>query len=98
MDAKTKIGTFLAESCGRASNHPPPQQPTPPKSTTFYAAPKHAPSLLPLSQFTCVPRFVMQSFAKKLVPISFCLASHDATHFVIIYLDVFLTVHIIGLF
>ena len=40
MEAKTKSGTFLAESCGRASD--PPQQPPPPKSTTFFfdAAPK----------------------------------------------------------
>ena len=32
MEAKIKSGTFLAESCGRVSNPPPP------KSTTFFDA------------------------------------------------------------
>ena len=40
MEAKTKSGTFLTESCGRASDTPPPQRPPQPKSTTsFDAAP-----------------------------------------------------------
>ena len=38
MEAKIKIGTFLAESCGRASDLPPPQRPPPPKSNTFFDA------------------------------------------------------------
>ena len=40
MEAKIKIGTFLAESCGRALDPPPPTAPTTQKYHFFDAAPK----------------------------------------------------------
>ena len=37
MEAKIKSGTFLAESCGRASDvDPSPQRPPPPQNTPFF--------------------------------------------------------------
>ena len=40
MEAKIKSGTFLAESCVRASDPPVPNGPHHPKVPLFYAAPK----------------------------------------------------------
>ena len=51
MEAKIKSGTFLAESCGRASNHPlPPTAPPTQKYHFFYAAPKGTIRILQKSQ------------------------------------------------